>query len=84
MLLRVFGAAGIQAHYQELKNIFRWRMQAEEFSWDFPNRNGIVYLKETLGPYTLAEARFNPLDVLLQAGVSNVSQSNFFNGFFNI
>jgi hypothetical protein len=70
VLLRVFGAVGIQAHYQELKNIFRWRMQAEEFCWDFPDNQGIVYLKETLGPYTLAEAQFNPLDVLLKAGVS--------------
>jgi hypothetical protein len=70
VLLRVFGAAGIEAHYQELKNIFRWRMQGDEFGWEFPNGRESVYLKETLGPYTLAEARFNPLDVLLGAGIS--------------
>jgi hypothetical protein len=70
VLLRVFGAAGIQSHYQELKNIFRWRMQAQEFSWQYPHNSDMIYLKETLGPYTLAEARFNPLEVLLKAGFS--------------
>jgi hypothetical protein len=71
VLLRVFGAVGVQAHYQELKNIFRWRMQAEEFCWEFPDSSKTLYLKETLGPYTLAEARFNPLEVLLEAGMSS-------------
>jgi hypothetical protein len=69
VLLRVFGATGIQAHYQELKNIFRWLMQGQEFHWEFPTGKDTIYLKETLGPYTMAEARFNPLEVLLKAGV---------------
>jgi hypothetical protein len=70
VLLRVFGATGIQSHYQELKNILRWRMQAEEWHWQVPAGQSVIYLKETLGPYTLAEANFNPLQVLLKSGVS--------------
>ena len=69
VLLRVFGAAGVPAYYQELKNIYRWRMQAEERQWQIPIDREMIYLKETLGPYTLAEARFNPLEVLLNAGI---------------
>lgn len=68
-LLRVFGASGIQSHYQELKNILRWRMQGREISWQIPKNIEILYLKETLGPYTQTEALFNPLEVLLKAGL---------------
>lgn len=75
VLLRVFGAAGIEAHYQELKNILRWRMQGqssslqEDVSWRLPQwPDKPIYLKETIGPYTEIESCFNPLDVLLGAG----------------
>ncbi len=67
-LLRVFGSAGLESHYQPLKNILRWRMQGEEMRWGLP-RAARLYLKETLGPYTLQEAQFDPLAALLQAGV---------------
>ncbi len=69
ILLRVFGAVGVEAHYQELKNILRWRMQGGEMSWHVPQGPGTtLFLKETLGPYTETEARFDPLRVLLKAG----------------
>ncbi|MFQ5616530.1 MAG: hypothetical protein ACE5GO_08735 [Anaerolineales bacterium] len=76
VFLRVFGASGIQSHYQELKNVLRWQMQAGEAEWQIPqlptdgaHPSETIYLKETLGPYTETEACFNPLDVLLKAGV---------------
>jgi hypothetical protein len=69
VMLRVFGATGIESHYQELKNVLRWRLQGGDVKWQLPQRPGeTVYLKETLGPYTETEALFNPLDVLLRAG----------------
>nr|VFK53951.1 MAG: hypothetical protein BECKTUN1418F_GA0071002_10348 [Candidatus Kentron sp. TUN]VFK55948.1 MAG: hypothetical protein BECKTUN1418E_GA0071001_10357 [Candidatus Kentron sp. TUN]VFK61445.1 MAG: hypothetical protein BECKTUN1418D_GA0071000_11522 [Candidatus Kentron sp. TUN] len=69
VMLRVFGAIGIESHYQELKNVLRWQLQDGDAQWQLPQgRNEIVYLKETLGPYTELEALFNPLAVLLQAG----------------
>ena len=70
ILLRVFGAAGVESHFQQLKNILRWQLQGRDVQWQIPQRPGdTVYLKETLGPYTDAEAQFNPLDVLLSAGL---------------
>ncbi len=67
--LRVFGAVGIESHYQELKNVLRWLVQNKDFRWQLPRRpNGIIYLKETVGPFTIAEVSFNPLEVLLGAG----------------
>ncbi len=69
VFLRVFGYAGIESHYQELKNILRWRLHGEEIKWQVPQRQGdTIYLKETIGPHTEIESRFNPLDVLLRAG----------------
>jgi hypothetical protein len=68
VLLRVFGAAGVPAYYQPLKNVLRWQMQGEVRPWSLP-AGGRVYLKETLGPYTLLEAGFNPLAALLEAGL---------------
>lgn len=68
-LLKVFGAVGIESHYQQLKNVLRWRLQGGEVTWRVPSsRNGPIFLKETLGPYTAAESSLNPLDVLLRAG----------------
>ena len=66
----MFGAAGVESHFQQLKNILRWQLQGRDVQWQIPQRPGdTVYLKETLGPYTGAEAQFNPLDVLLSAGL---------------
>ncbi len=67
-LLKVFGAVGIESHYQQLKNVLRWRLQGGDVTWHVPSRRGLIFLKETLGPYTAAEASLNPLDILLRAG----------------
>ncbi len=64
VLLRVFGASGTPAYFQPLKNSLRWAMQGQPWQWDFPVGNVPVFIKETLGPYTLLEANFNPFDVL--------------------
>ena len=71
VLLRVFGATGIVAHFQEIKNILRWRMQGGEYQWRIPQRvtEQTLFLKETLGPYTMAESTLNPLKMLLDAGM---------------
>lgn len=69
-MLRVMGNMGVSAYFQPLKNLLRWKMQGQLFSWTLPvGASKTIYIKETLGPYSLAEATFNPLSLLLQAGV---------------
>jgi hypothetical protein len=68
ILLRVFGYSGVQAHFQQMKNILRWLMIGRNFDWCLPHGSDLVLLKETLGPFTDAECRFNPLQALLGAG----------------
>ncbi len=69
ILLRVFAASGVQAHFQQVKNILRWLLQGESYSWSIPQHPiERIFLKETLGPFTLIESQFNPLQVLLEAG----------------
>jgi hypothetical protein len=65
---KVFRAAGIPAHHQPLKSVLRCLLQGQEESYSIPQVKQLL-LRETLGPYTLAEAAFNPLELLLQAGV---------------
>lgn len=70
ILLRVFAASGVQAHFQQLKNVLRWLLQEESFTWQIPQQpTERIFLKETLGPFTLTESQFNPLQVLLEAGL---------------
>ena len=69
VLMRVFGTSGVEAHFQQLKNVLRWLMQGETNSFNLPQTpNRTLFLKETLGPYSTQEAAFNPLTVLLEAG----------------
>ncbi|MEN8130107.1 MAG: sulfotransferase family protein [Pseudomonadota bacterium] len=69
VMLRVFGASDIVSHFQVLKNTLRWRMQGEIRPWQIPHgHDKVIVLKETLGPFTDEECRFNPLQLLLQAG----------------
>ncbi len=69
VMLRVFGASGVQSHFQELKNVLRWGLQGRFRPWAMPQKPGkLLYLKETLGPFIRAEAEFNPLRVLIEAG----------------
>ena len=68
-LLRVFAVVGVAAHYQQIKNVMRWRMQGQETTWQVPQGPGeTVLLKETIGPFTELESTFNPLEILLRAG----------------
>ena len=70
VMLRVMGAMGVESHFQPLKNVLRWRLEGEIRPWRLAaGARRTVYLKETLGPYTFAEATFNPLQLLLEAGV---------------
>ena len=70
VMLRVLGAMGVESHFQPLKNVLRWRLEGEIRPWRLAaGANRTVYLNETLGPYTFAEATFNPLQLLLEAGV---------------
>lgn len=64
VLLRVFGASGIRAYYQPWKNVLRWAMQGQEWSWDFPTGETPIFVKETIGPYTFTETDFNPFDLV--------------------
>lgn len=70
VMLRVMAVMGAAAYFQPLKNLLRWQMQDVPFVWVLPTgASQTIYLKETLGPYTLAESIFNPLSFLLEAGV---------------
>lgn len=69
-MLRAFGALGIESHLQPLKNLLRWRSLGIEHHWHpHGGASGPIYIKETLGPFTETEAMFNPLSLLLAAGV---------------
>ena len=69
VMMRVFGASGIEAHFQQLKNILRWLIQAGEYSFNLPQTpERTLFLKETIGPYSNQEAAFNPLTALLETG----------------
>jgi hypothetical protein len=65
---KVFRAAGILAHHQPLKSVLRCLLQGQEETYTLPQVPRLL-VRETLGPYTLAEATFDPLALLLQAGV---------------
>lgn len=71
VILRAFGALGIESHLQPLKNLLRWRTLGKKHCWQ-PRDDALklIYIKETLGPFTEAEARFDPLSLLLDAGIS--------------
>jgi hypothetical protein len=65
---KVFRAAGILSHHQPLKSVLRCLLQGQEETYTIPQVPRLL-VRETLGPYTLTEATFNPLALLLQAGV---------------
>ncbi|MEZ4736546.1 MAG: hypothetical protein R3E79_56390 [Caldilineaceae bacterium] len=70
VMLRVFGAMGVQSHFQPLKNVLRWQLEGEHRPWSMTaGAHRTIFLKETLGPYTQEESTFNPLQLLLNAGV---------------
>src|SRR3989344_189330 len=80
LTLRIFAAGArmpdnqpIPTYYQPFKAILRWFIQGQEgegSQFYIPGRSQkpMIYLKETIGPYTALESTFNPLDVLLPTG----------------
>lgn len=68
--LRVFAQNGIPAIYQPIKAILRGIMAGEKNYFVIPTDTDRLFIKETLGPYTKGESTINPLEVLLEAGVS--------------
>src|SRR5258708_43395 len=67
--VRVFAQAGIPAWYQPLKAILRGFLDGQDIHFSFPDTEDPIFIKEAIGPYTKIESEFNPLDILLQAGV---------------
>src|SRR5437899_3555435 len=70
-LARNFGMAGIPSYYQPVKNLLRYRLLGlEPPLWQIPDgrQHPVVFIKETGGPYRVAESFFNPLPCLLEAG----------------
>ena len=67
-MMRVFAASGITSCFQILKNALRWRLLGETRPCEIP-AGEVVLLKETLGPFTLAEATYDPAAILLEAGL---------------
>lgn len=65
---KVFRASGILAHHQPLKSVLRCLLQDQEETYTLPEVPQLL-LRETLGPYTLAEASLDPVTILLKAGV---------------
>ncbi|MGI9438008.1 MAG: DMT family transporter [Geminicoccaceae bacterium] len=69
-LANVFGHAGLCAYYQPIKTLLRHLLVDDPFpSWSLATDRPVIFMKETLGPYVTAECVFNPLEVLLDAGV---------------
>lgn len=69
-MARMFAEQEIPTWYQPLKAILRNRAHEQEANIAFPQGEGdVLFIKETLGPNSHNEASFNPLNVLLLAGV---------------
>ena len=65
--LRLFAQAGIEGHFQPIKNIMRHEMMGLTApKWEIPP--GTIAMKETLGPYHVAEVKYDPLKVLREVG----------------
>lgn len=65
--LRVFSASGVESHYQPIKAILRNLMQNEEWEYNVPETD-VLFVKETLGPYTSAESALDFLRIVTLAG----------------
>jgi len=80
IFLRVFGAAKIEAYNQPLKTILRQLLHSDgpkdnSYTWTVPSASPL-YIKETTGPYTAIESRFNPLATLAQALTASLQASS--------
>lgn len=67
-LANVFGHCGLATYYQPLKAALRHEM-VDKFARlpNLPGNDSVFCIKETFGPYTLIEATFDPLHILLLA-----------------
>ncbi len=65
---KVFRALGILSHHQPLKSVLRCLLQGQEETYTLPTEPRLL-MRETIGPYTLTESSFDPVAVLLRAGV---------------
>lgn len=79
VFLRVFSASGIRAVDKPLKGILRRQLQESgqyrEPSWKFP-LVPTIYLRESIGAYSLQECTFNPLDVLFRVFMRHESSTS--------
>lgn len=66
--LRVFSEVGIQSWYQPIKAVIRGRMRGGRNLIQIPDLPRVM-LKETFGPFAYEETCFNPIEILLEAGV---------------
>ncbi|HSA84467.1 MAG TPA: hypothetical protein VLF20_06320 [Patescibacteria group bacterium] len=68
--LRVFAENGILSIYQLMKSRQRWLMQTppQDREYFIPKDAKTIFLKETIG-YNKEDSQFNPLQILLAAGV---------------
>jgi hypothetical protein len=70
-LNNLFGMAGLPSYYQPVKAIARQRLtERDPAPWLLPSSaaHPYVFIKETAGPYLLAECLFIPLQQLIDAG----------------
>lgn len=69
-LLRVFSNTGSLSIFQPIKNIIRWNMFDIEYPFNIPstylNKNyKNIFIKETLGPYSEKEIKYQPENIIL-------------------
>lgn len=67
-LLQAMSCAGYLSFFQPLKLVLRRHLAAEPAPLTIPPGEQPIILKETLGPFLMAEATFDPLQVLLRGG----------------
>lgn len=69
--LKVFSSIGIDSEYQPIKGIQRrtaYDGKTGPFIIPCEEKNKILFIKETLGPYNRGECTYNPLRVLYNSG----------------
>lgn len=70
LFLRIFAETGIHSWYQPFKAILRGYLHNNVVELIIDKQeSGIIFIKETLGPYTQNEVSLNSIDVLLKAGI---------------
>ncbi|MET9381010.1 hypothetical protein ABZY09_07930 [Streptomyces sp. NPDC002928] len=67
-VLRAAAATGHTAHFQPFKRLIRRTLLGEEARFALPSGPGRGVLKETFGPFLLAESAFDPVTILSGLG----------------